>query len=89
MFYGAHKERTFFQKLTSFMSSGPIVAMELIGPQAIKKWRDTLGPTDSETARKEAPGSLRASFGTDGITENSQIVPPYQHVCWLTGPKSL
>lgn len=32
---------------------------------AVLKWRNLLGPTDSELARVSAPESLRAAFGTD------------------------
>lgn len=38
--------------------------MELKGANAIDKWRTLLGPTDSATARNEAPLSVRAKFGT-------------------------
>lgn len=39
--------------------------MELVCSNAISKWRTLLGPTDSNAARKEAPKSIRAHFGTD------------------------
>lgn len=47
------------------MSSGCIAAMELVSAGAISKWRELLGPTDSNAARQQAPGSIRAHFGTD------------------------
>jgi len=65
-FYAEHKERFFFGDLVKFMSSGPVVKLELSGPNAVKKWRELIGPTNSEKARSEAPGSVRALFGTDG-----------------------
>ncbi|GMH39875.1 hypothetical protein BSKO_07779 [Bryopsis sp. KO-2023] len=65
-FYVDHAHKPFFNKLTTFMSSDRMVAMELIGPGAIATWRELLGPTDTETARNDAPSSLRACFGTDG-----------------------
>lgn len=65
-FYAEHEGKPFFPKLTQFMSSGPIVAMELVGDNAISRWRTLLGPTDSNKARLEAPTSIRATFGTDG-----------------------
>ncbi|MDH4017010.1 MAG: nucleoside-diphosphate kinase, partial [Actinomycetota bacterium] len=44
-----------------------IVAMVLEGEGAIKKWRDLMGPTNSN----EAPeGSIRGDFGTD-IEQNA------------------
>lgn len=48
-----------------YITSGPVVAMELITNDAVKKWRETLGPTDSQEARNVAPGSIRALFGKD------------------------
>src|SRR6187551_3956958 len=59
-FYAVHKERPFFGELTDFMSSGPCVLLTLEAPDAIKKWRDTMGPTDPS---KAAPGTLRRDFG--------------------------
>ena len=69
-FYEVHQSKPFFEKLTDFMSSGKMVAMELVATNAIGKWRNLIGPTDSETARSEAPASLRAQFGTDN-TKNA------------------
>jgi nucleoside-diphosphate kinase len=65
-FYQEHEGKEFFPTLVQFMSSGPIVAMELLGQDAIANWRRLIGPTNSNTARSEAPQSLRAQFGTDG-----------------------
>lgn len=53
-----------------FVSSGPVIAMELMGDEAVSTWRKVLGPTDSGVAQKEAAHSLRAQFGTDG-TKNA------------------
>lgn len=53
-----------------FVSSGPIIVMELMGDEAVSVWRKVLGPTDSGVARKDVPASLRAQFGTDG-TKNA------------------
>jgi nucleoside-diphosphate kinase len=40
--------------------------MELVAENAIGRFRECLGPTDSGVAKREAPGTLRALFGTDG-----------------------
>uniref|UniRef100_A0A8C7YT29 Nucleoside diphosphate kinase homolog 7 n=1 Tax=Oryzias sinensis TaxID=183150 RepID=A0A8C7YT29_9TELE len=53
--------------LVQFMSSGPVVAMEIMGDEATSVWRKLLGPADSAAARREAPHSIRAHFGTDGL----------------------
>ena len=66
MFYAVHQGKPFFEALTDFMSSGRVLALELVAANAINKWRTLIGPTNSETARAEAPESLRARFGTDG-----------------------
>lgn len=47
------------------MTSGPVIAMELLADNGVTKWRELLGPTDSEEARKDVPGSIRALFGKD------------------------
>ena len=61
-FYAVHRERPFFNDLTAFMSSGPCVVMVLEADNAIKRWRDTMGATDSAKAEE---GTLRKQFGTD------------------------
>lgn len=61
-FYAVHKERPFFGDLVKFMTSGPVVVLALEGDGAIKRWRDLMGPTNSN----EAPaGTMRGDFGTD------------------------
>jgi nucleoside-diphosphate kinase len=60
-FYAVHRERPFFGALTDFMSSGPCVLLALEAPDAILKWRATMGPTDPAKAE---PGTLRRDFGT-------------------------
>ncbi len=61
-FYAVHQERNFFDSLTSFMSSGPIVAIILEGEDAIARNRELMGATDY---RKAAPGTIRADFARE------------------------
>jgi nucleoside-diphosphate kinase len=61
-FYAVHKERPFYDSLTTFMSSGPIVALILEGENAIQVNRDLMGATDY---RQAAPGTIRADFARD------------------------
>jgi nucleoside-diphosphate kinase len=60
-FYDVHRERPFFAALTEFMASGPIVVLALEAPDAIRRWRDVMGPTDPA---KAGEGTLRREFGT-------------------------
>ena len=60
-FYAVHRQRPFFDSLTTFMSSGPIVVLVLSGDDAIKRHRDLMGATDP--ARADA-GTIRAVHGT-------------------------
>jgi len=69
-FYGEHKGKQFYDNLISFMTSDFIVGMELVKKDAVKGWREFIGPTNSNTARQQAPSSIRALFGSDG-TKNA------------------
>src|SRR5713226_8451319 len=66
-FYAVHQGRPFFKGLTEFMSSGPIVALVLEAPDAIKKWRTLMGATDPAKAE---PGTIRREFASS-IGENA------------------
>jgi nucleoside-diphosphate kinase len=59
-FYAVHKDRPFFDSLTTFMSEGPVVLMILSGENAIAVWRNLMGATDPA---KAAPGTIRKDFG--------------------------
>jgi len=64
-FYAVHAERPFYGELVQFMTSGPVYVLCLQGEDAIARYRALMGPTNSDTARAEAPNSLRAKYGTD------------------------
>jgi len=66
-FYAVHRERPFFGDLVKFMTSGPVVAMVLEGPDAVKKNRELMGATDPKQA---APGTIRADF-SESIDANT------------------
>ncbi len=61
-FYAVHRGKSFFESLTTFMSSGPSVVMVLQGEGAISKVRDLMGATDPKQAKK---GTLRHEFATN------------------------
>lgn len=58
--YKEHENRSFFPKLMDYMASGPAFAIELQAVDAVRKWRNMIGPTDPAVAKVEAPESLRA-----------------------------
>jgi nucleoside-diphosphate kinase len=60
-FYAVHRERPFYAGLVKFMTEGPVVVMALEAPDAIKKWRDTMGATNPANA---AEGTIRKRFAT-------------------------
>ena len=59
-FYVVHKDKPFYDSLTDFMSSGPIVVMVLERDEAISTWRRVMGATDPA---KADPGTIRRQFG--------------------------
>lgn len=60
-FYHVHAQRPFFGSLCAFMTEGPIMAICVEGEDAIKRWRDLMGPTDATKAGKD---TIRGQFGT-------------------------
>jgi len=66
-FYMEHLQKPFFPELKAFMTEGPVILMVLEAEDAIRRWRDLMGATDSS---KAAPGTLRSRFG-HGITRNA------------------
>ena len=61
-FYAVHRGKSFFESLTTFMSSGPAVVMVLEGDNAIQRVRDLMGATNPQEAAK---GTLRRQFGSN------------------------
>lgn len=65
-FYAVHKDRPFFESLTTFMSSGNCIVIVLEGGNVIQGNRELMGATDPE---KSDPGTIRKDFGS-GIEAN-------------------
>ena len=61
-FYAVHRQRPFFDSLTTFMASAPVVVLVLEGKDAIKRNRELMGATDPA---KATPGTIRAAHGTN------------------------
>ncbi|XP_022821874.1 nucleoside diphosphate kinase 7-like isoform X3 [Spodoptera litura] len=64
-------KRTLFSKVESiiidYVTSGEVIGLELVGPNAIAEWRRCLGATDPADAE---PGTLRQIFG-ENILRNA------------------
>ncbi len=66
-FYKVHQTKPFFERLCSYLSSGPIVVMVLEGNNAIAENRRIMGATDPNNAEE---GTLRKLYGIS-IDKNS------------------
>lgn len=66
-FYAVHRGRPFFDSLTQFMSSGPVVVMVLEGVGAIARVRQIMGATDPAKAE---PGTIRRDMA-ESIERNA------------------
>lgn len=64
--YAEHSERPFFGELITFITSAPLVAAVLEGPEAVKAARQVIGATNPIEA---ATGSIRGDFALE-IGEN-------------------
>ena len=59
VFYAIHEGKSFFEDLTSFMSSGPIVAAILEKDNAVADFRQLIGATDPAKAEQ---GTIRKLY---------------------------
>ena len=66
-FYQVHAERPFYESLTTYMSSGPVVPMLLERENAVQSLRDLMGATNPQQA---APGTIRRDYG-ENIERNA------------------
>ena len=66
-FYKVHAERPFYDELTEFMASEPVVVQVLEGDNAIAKNREVMGATNPAEA---AEGTIRAEYA-ESVGENS------------------
>jgi len=58
--YAEHEGKPFFDGLVSFITSGPLVAICVEGPEAVDAVRTLMGPTNPVAA---PPGSIRGDYG--------------------------
>ena len=66
-FYKVHQTKPFYEKLCSYLSSGPIIVIILDGENAIQKNRDLMGATDPKKAKDN---TIRKLYGIS-IDKNS------------------
>jgi nucleoside-diphosphate kinase len=59
-FYEVHKEREFFPALVDYITSGPVVAIEIEGDGVVERVRDLIGVTDPANSSK---GTIRHMYG--------------------------
>jgi nucleoside-diphosphate kinase len=60
--YAVHAQRPFFKGLVDFITSGPVVALVLEGPNAIAVVRSMVGATKPH---ESAPGTIRGDFALE------------------------
>jgi nucleoside-diphosphate kinase len=60
--YAEHEGKPFFGDLVGFITSGPLVALCVEGPDAVSAVRTLMGPTNPIAA---PPGSIRGDFGLE------------------------
>lgn len=65
-FYAVHRGKPFFEDLVRHVTSGPVLAMVIEGPNAVSVARQLIGRTSPFEAD---PGTIRGDFGID-LTKN-------------------
>ena len=60
--YSEHVGKPFYEKLVSFITSGPVVAVVLEGKNAVAVARSMMGATNPVDA---GPGTIRGDYGMD------------------------
>ena len=61
-FYSVHKDKPFFNDLVSFITSGPVVAMQVEGENVVLQIRNLMGATNPS---ESTPGSIRGDLATE------------------------
>jgi len=82
--YAEHVSKPFYPLLESFITSGPIIALCVEGPEAVRVMRDMMGKTNG---RDSAPGTIRGDFGlsrqmnlihgSDSVESAAREIPIY------------
>ena len=61
--YAEHAEKPFFPGLLKFVTSSPVLACAIQGPNAVAVCRNLIGATNGQ---KADPGTIRGDFGMSG-----------------------
>ncbi|HEL1640109.1 TPA: nucleoside-diphosphate kinase [Streptococcus suis] len=59
-------EMPFFPHLVTYMTSGPLIAGILTGPEVVQSWRSMMGATNPVNA---LPGTIRGDFATAPVDD--------------------
>lgn len=70
-FYAVHRERPFFEELTHFMASGPIIAAVIERDNAVSHWREVIGATDPKEAKENTIRKLYAKSKGENAVHGS------------------
>ena len=60
--YGEHKDKPFFNDLVAFITSGPVVAMQIEGENVVIQIRNLMGATNPS---ESTPGSIRGDLAIE------------------------
>ena len=60
--YAEHKDKPFFSSLVEFITSAPLVAAVVEGPEVIVSWRTLMGATNPVNA---TPGTIRGDLAAE------------------------
>ena len=59
-FYAVHQDKPFFEELTQFIISGPVIVLALMKEDAVLSWRELMGATNPADAKE---GTVRKLYG--------------------------
>ncbi|XP_006832328.1 PREDICTED: thioredoxin domain-containing protein 3 [Chrysochloris asiatica] len=65
-----YENEHYFENLIENMTSGPSLALVLLGDNGLEHWKDLIGPKSVEEARTRAPESLCAQFAKESLPIN-------------------
>lgn len=96
-FYAEHQGKFYYNRLILGMTSGPSLALALSGRDAIRTWRELIGPTKAYRTAWEQPHTLRGEFGlgdtrngfhgsdsiASALAELSLVFPEWNAGTWL------